>query len=196
MVRQLNHPHTTAHVTCVLAAAAETSGEREIAAAMAATGRMVAQQHHFPYWSAWAELVLGAVESSADPVMGRTMIAKAINDYQETGARQALPYAYLLLARAERQREHFSSAVAALREGIAIAEAAGVALYHAELLRVLAETLALCDYSELRSTNEIAETLERASEISAQQNAGLFTRRVAESSSRLQAQPLCKGAVV
>jgi len=187
-VRKLNHPHTTAHVTCVLASIAETAGEHEIAAAMAASGRMVADQHRFPYWSAWADLVLGAVEGAASPQRGRTMIAKAIGDYRETGARQALPYAYLLLARASRRCGRSGEAIDALREALVIVESSGLGLYRAEIHRELAETRLATGGCDERLLLDAEGELALASQWAAQQGAVLFANRIAATTERLHAR--------
>ncbi|MEZ5843098.1 MAG: AAA family ATPase [Hyphomicrobiaceae bacterium] len=176
-VRQLSHPHTTAHVTCVLATVAETAGQREIAAAMASCGRMVADQHHFAYWSAWADLVLGAIDSQTDPQRGRQVIAKAIDDYRQTGARQALPYANLLLARAMSRCEQLEEALATLDEALAITDETGLALYRPELLRERAILLARAGGTR-GGPAMIAAEYARAKALAVVQGAGLFLARL------------------
>jgi hypothetical protein len=65
LASRLRHPHTTAHVTCVLAARAQTLGDLNTAAALAHAGKTLGEQFEFPYWSAWADLILGVGERQA-----------------------------------------------------------------------------------------------------------------------------------
>lgn len=185
-VRMLNHPHTTAHVTCVLAAAAQTAGERETAAAMAATGRMVADEHGFNYWSAWADLVLGWLEGSKDPDRGLAMVAKAIRDYQHTGAGQALPYAYLLFAEIAHGGGRTANALAALRQARTLADSRGLHLYGAEIRRLTADVLMTSGGKTApRAEAEARAALTQAGELATRQNANLFALRVTATEQRL-----------
>jgi hypothetical protein len=88
LASRLRHPHTTAHVTCVLAARAQTLGDLNTAAALAHAGKTLGEQFEFPYWSAWADLILGWVNGRRGSAAGIVLIENAMAAYQKTGARQ------------------------------------------------------------------------------------------------------------
>lgn len=176
---RLHHPHTSAHVLCVLAARAQTLGERQAASALAFAGRIIANRHEFPYWRAWAEIILGwshalGDSGSSDPA-GIGLIENAIRAYRRTGAAQALPYAQLLVAEAALACERPRRALAAAVEGWQLAEQHGLMLYGSELLRLRA-------IAELRLGTDIATVprlIAQAGELAARQGAGTFSSRIA-----------------
>jgi AAA ATPase domain len=135
---QLEHPHTSAHVVAVLAARAQTLGQREVAAPLALAARTLAQAHGFTYWSAWSEIILGWHEGATAPETSIARIERAIQDYRRTGAGQALPYAMLLKAEVALSAGLTDLAIRTTSEGLKLAEAGGVGLYRGELLRVQA----------------------------------------------------------
>ena len=176
---RLHHPHTSAHVLCVLAARAQTLGEREAASALAFAGRTIAKRHEFPYWRAWADIILGWSHArghtgSSDPA-GVELIENAIRAYRRTGAAQALPYAQLLVADAALACGHPERALAAAAEGWQLAEQYGLMLYGAELLRVRA-------VAGLRLGTDVAHALRLAAEareLAIRQGAATFSARAA-----------------
>jgi hypothetical protein len=95
---RLQHPHTSAHVACVLAARAATLRQRTEAAPLANAGLALARRHRFPYWEAWADLILGWHEAGRNLPAGAARVERAIVAYQVTGAGQAMPFAHLLRA--------------------------------------------------------------------------------------------------
>jgi hypothetical protein len=138
LAARLQHPHTSAHVTCVLAARAQALGDRRSASALAFAGRSLGERYEFPYWISWGELILGWAEGHSTPAAALDRIENAIEAYQRTGARQALPYGLLLLAETAIVAEKCQQALQAALHGWHLAQHHGLALYGAELLRVQA----------------------------------------------------------
>jgi len=174
---RLRHPHTSAHVLCVLAARAQTLGERATASALAYAGRVIAERHEFPYWIAWADIILGwsqAYDLGYEAAIHQ--IEKAIGAYRRTGAGQALPYALLLLADVALKYDRPHRALSAATEGWQLAEQYGIMLYAAELLRLRA-------VAKIRSGSEpgdVSQILEQAEQLAARQGAKTFFCRIAE----------------
>ena len=98
LASRLQHPHTSAHVMCVLAARAQTVGERHNASALAFAGKSLSQRYEFPYWLAWANIILGwaQVDRGGD---GLAKIDAAIKSYARTGAQQAVLMRYSFMRR-------------------------------------------------------------------------------------------------
>ncbi len=138
---ELQHPHTSAHVMCVLAARAQTIDDRMAAAPLANAGRTIARLHRFPYWEAWADLILGWHDATRDTHQAIARIDNAIEAYQRTGAGQALPYAHLLRASVAHAAGWANMAVASADAGLAHTDAYGVALFRAELLLIKAKAM-------------------------------------------------------
>jgi tetratricopeptide (TPR) repeat protein len=170
---RLQHPHTSAHVLCILAARAHALGERGAASALAFAGKALGVRHEFPYWSAWADIILGwahADRAGLSPIQG------AIEAYKNTGAIQALPFAFLLLAEAALASDQPRISLIAATEGWNVANRQGLMLYAPELLRVQA-------IAELRlgsETSIILDLIKRAAQLAAQQGAKTFFVRCAE----------------
>ncbi len=97
-LERLRHPHTSAHVSCVLAARAQTLGCRDTAAPLATAGLALARWHRFIYWEAWAQIILAWHEAGRHARAGAIHVDGAIEAYRSTGAGQALPYAQMLRA--------------------------------------------------------------------------------------------------
>lgn len=132
---RLGHAHSSAHALGVLAMAAQIRGDRGAAGAYAVAGRAVAVRNNFPYWVAWNDIVLGWVAGGPMPEHGIRSVGDAIARYEATGARQALPYAWMLLAEAELRRgdpRRALDAVAKARRG----SAQGISLWDSELDRL------------------------------------------------------------
>lgn len=145
----LKHPHTSAHVTCVLAAAAQMRGDLVQAAGLARAGRALGDLHGFPYWSAWAQIVDGWLEGRADPGSGVKTIRDGLVRYQATGAEQALPYARLLLAQTLLSAGRPTAASAVAMEGLRHAEEMGLRLWLPGLLRLISSCAAQSGNREL-----------------------------------------------
>lgn len=169
---RLQHPHTSAHVMCVLAARAQTLADARLASVLAFAGKTLGERHEFPYWSAWADFILGWTEGCRQPD-GIGLIQRAIHAYRRTGASQALPYALLLLSETALAADRPEQALAAAEEGSRVAERHGLALFASELLRVRAMAHMRMG-SRLSSASAL---LERAVALAARQGAHIFRSR-------------------
>lgn len=170
-VQMLNHPHTSAHVICVLAARAQTLNLRRDAAVLATGGLALARHYHYPYWQAWAEIILGWHEGGRNPSAGAARIDGAIIAYQRTGAGQALPYAHLLRAALALGNGQRTMAIAAADQALASGAAHGVTMFDADILRIKALAQQCRD-------GERQQLLLKALWISRRQGAKLFETRL------------------
>ncbi len=173
---ELQHPHTSAHVVAVLAARAQTLGQRLVAAPLALAARNLAERHGFTYWSAWSEIILGWHEAEQSPENSIVRIERAIQNYRRTGAGQALPYAMLLKAEVALDAGLCDLAARATADGLKLARSGRIGLYIGELLRVRALAL-------LQGPNpailEAQLALAEAMAISVQQGTQIFAMRAA-----------------
>jgi hypothetical protein len=140
-VERLQHPHTSAHVLCVLAACAQTLQLRKCASPLAYAGLALARRHCFPYWEAWAQIILGWHQAAYAPEAGQARIDSAISAYRSTGAGQALPYAQLLRAGVALGTGDIACALRAADDALDLSAAHGVVLFEAEILRTKAQAL-------------------------------------------------------
>ena len=177
----LDHAHTSAHVVCVLAAAAQILGERGIAAALGVAGRALGNRHDFPYWSAWSGLVLGWVEGARMPEKAALRITEAIDAYRATGARQALPYGYLLLGCILLRARQAENALEALERAWSIGERHELRVYAAEVLRLRARAEARLG----AESGRITALLEEAVQMARDQGALTFAARAERTAQRL-----------
>jgi hypothetical protein len=172
LASRLQHPHTSAHVMCVLAARAQTLGDRKKASALAYAANALSERHEFPYWHAWANILLGW--SAADRMdSGLAEIDRAIKSYIRTGARQAVPYAMMLYGEAALGLGLPRRALAVLRDGWQLAKRNGLFLYAPELLR-------LCAVAERQlegPSERVTGILEKARTLAVNQGARLFCER-------------------
>ena len=169
--QMLNHPHTSAHVTCILAARAQTLGRRYDAATLATGALALARHYRYPYWQAWAEIIIGWHEGGRDPVAGTTRIEGAIAAYQLTGAGQALAYAHLLRAGLLLDSGRLSQAIVAADQALACGAAHGVELFDADILRIKA-------LAQGGHTDERRQLLQEALGIARRQGCKLFETRI------------------
>lgn len=174
LASRLQHPHTSAHVLCILATRAQTLGKRSYASALAYAGKTIGEWHEFPYWSAWADIVLGWTRGGRQGG-GIDLIESAIEAYRRTGATQALPYALLLLAETALAANQPRRALSACEAGWKLAEQNELALYASELLRVRAQAALSLGFDQ----SQVMELAAKAGTIAAGQGAGTFRSRAA-----------------
>lgn len=172
IARRLAHAHTSAHVLCVLATAAQIRGDRGAAGALATAGRALAAHHAFPYWIAWADIVAGWVVGGPMPERGLALISDAVDRYRATGAGQALPYALVLLADAELRRGEPSRALQAVTDARE-ASSRGIRVWDAELDRLEA----LCRQRLGAPRDQVKQLLARSLEIAERQGARAYVAR-------------------
>jgi hypothetical protein len=167
--RHTGHPHTMAHVACVLAVRAQMLGEGEAAATLALQAHDTATQHGLVYWRAWADVLLGWFEAHDTASVGLNRIEAGIADYMTTGARQALPFLLLLKADAEIRGANLAKAGVTLARAERYTRRGGVAVYRSEVLRAAARVAA-----EVQGRSAAAHLARKAYRIAATQSADLF----------------------
>ena len=110
------------------------SGDRDSAATHSALAYEIASTHEFVYWIAWAEFVRGWLDLHRAPEQAALMIGEAIDRYEATGARQALPYALTLEADALLASGREAQASNRLTSALTLVEPGRVELYRPEIL--------------------------------------------------------------
>jgi class 3 adenylate cyclase/tetratricopeptide (TPR) repeat protein len=168
----LAHPHTSVHVACILAARAQMAGDLEAARALAGGALVMARMNKFPYWDAWARILVGWLEGQSAPDRGMAAIRQGIEIYTETGAALMLPYARLLLADLLLSAGRPTAASGTVSEALRRSAASGLDLWTAPLL------LTLADAAEMLGHGANAAALEaQADVVIARQGSVLFRRR-------------------
>lgn len=169
---RVQHPHTCVHVRGVLAVAAQMRGDRDRAAEHAAIAHDTAVAHDFVYWIAWAEFVLGWLQLDRTPEQAAVSIGRAIDRYQATGARQALPYAWTLEADALRASGNEAQASDRLTFALELAGAGRVELYRPEILH----RLGICGVSPVAAQTEKRALVLKSYRLARARGAELFAR--------------------
>ncbi len=112
-----DHAFTRAYGLSILASARQTRGDPEAAAELAEQALELSREEGFPYWEAWAGIVLGwATAMTGAPERGIETLKEGLDLYQRTGSRQIVPYAKALLAEACLYGGRVTEALAALEE--------------------------------------------------------------------------------
>jgi tetratricopeptide (TPR) repeat protein len=136
--RQIEHAHSVVYAIGVNALRLLTARRFAHSAEAATEAHYLAEKNGFPYWIAWCDIILAALERLSDPDRGRTLLAAAIRRYEQTGARQLIPYAHALEAECWLDLDRPVEAKLILDAALALVEDTGVRLYQAELLRLRA----------------------------------------------------------
>ena len=170
---RVQHAHTSAHVSCVLAGRAQVLGRRGETASMAIGGAWLAQQHGFPYWSAWADILLGWREAGSNRAQGLARLDRGVVAYRKTGAGQILSYAMLLRGGMALDGGGRDEALAAAEAGLAAARDHGVRLFESDLIRLKALAIG-GSFGGMLMTD--------AAKLAQRQGALLFQRRIVTAS--------------
>jgi hypothetical protein len=153
----LAHGHTSAHVLGVLAIAALQAGGDAEAALAAQEARAIAVEHDFPYWVAWADVILAAGKRGRQPSEQMRALEAAISAYQQQNARQLLPMAYGRLAQVALDGGFADAARSAIARGLAVAADGGTIIHRPQLRLVEAGVRrALGDFDGEAASRELA----------------------------------------
>ena len=171
---RLKHPHTSAHVMCVLAARAQSLGQGHIAAPLANAGRTIARRHNFEYWEAWADLIRGWHSGLRALETAPAALDLAIQSYKQTGAGQGLPYAHHLRASVALAAGDMATAAATADAGLACCESYGVMFFKAALL--LDKSQATSAEPDRRNLIELALVVARRHKAVLFENRGIALR--------------------
>lgn len=103
---------------------------------------VVAREHGFPYWLAWATILRGwALTEQGDDAEGLAQLRRGIDDYEATGAGIGRPLNLALLGTALHQAGHCDAALEALDEAVAVTDATQIRCWEPELHRLKGELL-------------------------------------------------------
>ena len=140
---------------------------------MAIGGAWLAQQHGFPYWSAWADILLGWREAGSNRAQGLARLDRGVVAYRKTGAGQILSYAMLLRGGMALDGGGRDEALAAAEAGLAAARDHGVRLFESDLIRLKALAIG-GSFGGMLMTD--------AAKLAQRQGALLFQRRIVTAS--------------
>ena len=171
---QFDHAHTTAHALSVVAIAALTVDANDEAFFAAREARAIAIEHQFPYWTAWADVILAAIDVRASPRTAFAKLDAAHLSYQKTGAAQLSPAVHALLSAAALRSNRAAQGLEQANAGLALAADNGCVLYRPELLRQRARAL-----FALGKDKDATHALEVGYGEAMRSGATLFTRKIA-----------------
>jgi class 3 adenylate cyclase/tetratricopeptide (TPR) repeat protein len=166
LAEELNHKHSLAFALSLAASTRQVLREFEATQSLAERLLTLATTCGYPYWIAWAQMLLGWVRAHlGDPTYASDEIQEGLCSYQETGAFQMLPYFLVLLAEVDIRRGEPAKALLHLHKAQRMIEIVGTRFYEAELYRLMGAALvALQD-----EPSEARHMFLRASDIAARQ---------------------------
>jgi class 3 adenylate cyclase/predicted ATPase len=143
LAEQLDHQHSLAFALSLAASTHQVLRELDSTQALAERTLGLSQTYGYPYWAAWARMLLGWVRGQSGLLTHAAQeIQAGLHAYQETGARMMLPYFLVLLAETEMQRREPESALAHLEAAKEMIDITGTRFYEAELYRIMGCLLA------------------------------------------------------
>ncbi|MFT5507029.1 MAG: tetratricopeptide (TPR) repeat protein [Hyphomicrobiaceae bacterium] len=171
---RLNHPHTTAHAVSVVAITSLASGAYDEALFAAREARAIAVEFGFPYWVAWADVMLAAVDAQEKPRTAYAKLEEAMAAYRATGASQLCPFVHSSLSAAALGGGQVELALQQADAGLALISQNGCILHRPKLLRCRARAL-----FELDRADEADATLQAGYDDAHKSGATLFKRSIA-----------------
>lgn len=171
---RFNHAHTTAHTLSVAAIAAFTADAMDEAAFAAREARAVAVEHRFPYWTAWNDIMLSAIDAESLPRTAYRRLDQAHRGYRETGAAQLSPVVCALRSAAALNCRRPVDGLEQADAGLALTHPDGCSVYRPELLRHRARAL-----FALGNRADADKTLETAYCEAVRSGTKCFARRIA-----------------
>lgn len=168
-----------ANVLCILAGQALCTDREIDAAAYANAARSIAQQYKMRHWDAVANVFIGYATARMEPARGLAIIRNAIARYEGLGARQFLPVAHLLAARAALRNAETEIALGEIELAHDVSLQTGIATHLGEIMRVEAESLVLSKKPSQCGRNPIA-VLRDAYKLAQRQGAVTYVARIAK----------------
>jgi len=139
---QLDHKHSLAWALSLAASTRQAFGMLEETQLLAERTLSLAQSCGYPYWAAWAQMLLGWVRGhSGDLDQATEELQDGLRSYQETGALQMLPYFLVLLAEVNIRHGEPEKALLHLEEAKRMIDITGTRFYEAELYRLMGYAL-------------------------------------------------------
>jgi class 3 adenylate cyclase/predicted ATPase len=135
---ELDHKHSLAFALSLAASTRQALRDLEATQSLAERTRLVSQTYGYPYWLAWAHILLGWVHGQSGGLIQATQeIRDGLHAYRMTGARMMLPYFLALLAQTEMQHGEPEEALGHLEEAQALLDVTDTRFYEAELYRLI-----------------------------------------------------------
>jgi hypothetical protein len=116
LAQRIEHPFSLAYALCLGGSALLSAGEVDAAAAAGAKARALAVKSRMSYWTAYADILIGAALIVADVESGLQALADARKAYLSTGANLILPWILSLEAEGWRKAGDSGKALALLRQ--------------------------------------------------------------------------------
>ncbi len=130
LAHESEHPFSTGYAYCLAASVNQGAGRVAAAGTFAERAVAIAQEHAFPYWLGWGQILSGWARGAAgDPSAGRQQLAAGLDVYAGTGAKLIVGYALVLRAELERIDGDHAVASATLAEARSAMTSSGVAFY-------------------------------------------------------------------
>ena len=194
LAQQLSHPYSLAYALGIAAAFHQFRKEGDLTEDLADTSLGIANEHGFPFWSAFQTILLGWVlvkQGKADEGIAR--MSRGMEAYRATGAELLRPYLIGLLAEALGEKGSTEQAIALLTEALEAVEKTGERFYEAELYRQKGELLrSYGDSSKLNCfaiqrccSSEMERYFLKAISVAGRQQAKSFELRAATGLARL-----------
>jgi predicted ATPase/class 3 adenylate cyclase len=192
--QQLSHPYSLAYARGIAAAFHEFRKEVESTQDLADASLGVANEHGFPFWSAFQSILLGWVlVKRGKAVEGIAQMSREMEAYWATGAELLRPYLIGLFAEALAEGGSTERGLVLLAEALEVVEKTGERFYEAELYRQKGELLfrrsegsGLPDFTAHSSSScEIERCFLKAMTVAGRQQAKWFELRAATSLARL-----------
>ena len=138
---RFDHAHTTAHAMSVSALAALMTGAHDEAFFAAHEARAIALENGFPYWTAWNDVMLAAIDAQNSPRTAYATLELAHQRYRATGAAQLSPLVHALQSEAAVRANCPAQGLAQADAGLALVAVNGGVVYRPELLHRRARAL-------------------------------------------------------
>jgi predicted ATPase len=183
LARTIGHPFSLEYALhhagwlrqhCLLGDEAQAAGDEQID---------IATEQGFAFWHATGTLYQGAglvLQSNLEP--GLALLVEGLESYRATGAELALPYYLSLLGDGYTRAGHFVEALAALDDGLSIAEKNDDRFAEAELHRLRGELLLAESHDQF---DEAEDCFMRAIETARRQQSKAWELRATMSMARL-----------
>ena len=161
----VRHPFSIGYALCLASSLAQCRDDAINAKRFAEEALALSEKYHFPYWHAWAKIILGwveAVDGSSDE--GIKLLIDGMERYKLANAAQMRGYSLSLLSHAYLKAGRPKDAAATAQTAIVEAERTGIVFYQSEAYRLLGEASAELGGSraivmrELKKSLRVAET--------------------------------------
>ena len=168
---QLDHKHSLAFALSLAASTRQALRDLETTQSLAERTLLVSQTYGYPYWLAWAQILLGWVHGQSGLLTHAVQeMRDGLYAYRDTGARMMLPYFLVLLAETEMQRREPETALSYLEDAQRMIDVTGTRFYEAELYRLRGCLLA--DY--FASPSEARQAFVQAIDVATSQGNALL----------------------